>query len=139
MIVGGEFYKLPQNTSFTITRLNQSDIEQNTTGITNIKVFCLDTNTKKPIRLEWVSDKDRFIDTTKKSSERSFATLIIQPEITHKRQKHLIKQFNTFLTEHRDKYKSLFLSNYRDSSDMCRKRISFKLVYTIINYLLTLL
>jgi hypothetical protein len=138
MIIGGEIYQLPQQSSISINRLKQSDIENNTIGITNIKVFCLDTNQKKPIRMEFVKDDDRFIDTTKKSSERSFATLLIQPPISIRRQKRLIEQFNTYINDYREQYKSLFLSNYRDSSDMCRKRISYKLVYTITNYLLSI-
>lgn len=36
----------------------------------------------------------------------------------------------------REKYNSLFLTNYRESKKISRKRISFKLVYNICNYLL---
>ena len=43
---------------------------------------------------------------------------------------------NKFLNEYRDKYNSLFLSNYRESNTIARKRISFVLVYEICNYLL---
>jgi len=38
---------------------------------------------------------------------------------------------NKILNEYREKYDSLFLTNYRDNN---RKRISFTLVYTLINY-----
>ena len=40
------------------------------------------------------------------------------------------------LEDYREKYHSLFLSNYRESKDICRKRISFDLVSTIVGYLL---
>ena len=46
------------------------------------------------------------------------------------------KEINTFLAEQRKKYHSLFLTNYRESKDIARKRISFELVYSIIEYLL---
>jgi hypothetical protein len=44
--------------------------------------------------------------------------------------------FNNLLTEYRNKYNSLFLTNYRESHDIARKRISFDLVYQIVSYLL---
>ena len=37
---------------------------------------------------------------------------------------------------YREKYHSLFLTNYRESKDIARKRISFDLVYQIVGHLL---
>jgi hypothetical protein len=48
----------------------------------------------------------------------------------------LVEKFNTYLNTHREKYNSLFLTNYRESNTIARKRISFGLVYEICNYLL---
>ena len=48
----------------------------------------------------------------------------------------LVEKFNIFLNTNRDKYNSLFLTNYRESNTIARKRISFGLVYNICNYLL---
>jgi DNA-directed RNA polymerase beta subunit len=50
--------------------------------------------------------------------------------------KLLDQEFNTYLNTHREKYNSLFLTNYRESNTIARKRISFGLVYEICNYLL---
>jgi hypothetical protein len=47
-----------------------------------------------------------------------------------------VKKFNTYLENHRKKYNSLFLTNYRESKDIARKRISFDLVYQITEYIL---
>jgi len=52
------------------------------------------------------------------------------------KQKQLVIKFNKFLNENRKKYNSLFLTNYRESKDIARKRISFDLVYSITEYIL---
>jgi hypothetical protein len=62
--------------------------------------------------------------------------LIIEPKINKNKQKELILKFNKYLEEHRKKYNSLFLTNYRESKDIARKRISFDLVYSITAYIL---
>ena len=80
--------------------------------------------------------KDIYIDNTPNQSARTYATLIIEPAIDEEKQKNLIASFNKYLQEHREKYNSLFLTNYRESKDIARKRISFDLVYSIAEYLL---
>ena len=125
--IGGEIYNLPQNTSIRVSRLtkNNKDSEYKT----NILAKCIDdTNT---IGLSFV--KDVYVDMTPKASARSYATLVIQPKLTISQQKKLIKRFNDYLHKKRDLYHSLFLTNYREKR---RKRISFRLVFQIVNYLL---
>lgn len=56
-----------------------------------------------------------------------------QREHMLQQQKKIIKDFNEKLAEYRQKYNSLFLTNYREN---CRKRISFDLVYNIVKQLL---
>ena len=56
--------------------------------------------------------------------------------IDENKQIELVEKFNKFLDERRKKYNSLFLTNYRESKDIARKRISFDLVYLIVGYLL---
>ena len=77
-----------------------------------------------------------YIDDTPKQTARTYATLIIEPSIDKKKQKKLIKKFNKYLNKQREKYKSLFLTNYRESKDIARKRISFDLVYSLVGYIL---
>jgi hypothetical protein len=48
-------------------------------------------------------------------------------------QNKLVDLFNNYLQEHRDKYKSLFLPSYREGK---RKRISFGLVFQIVEFIL---
>jgi hypothetical protein len=52
-------------------------------------------------------------------------------------QEDLVEKFNNFLRVKREKYHSLFLTNYRESNTIARKRITFDLVYKIIGHLLT--
>ena len=54
----------------------------------------------------------------------------------YKKSKKLVKKFNKYLNNHREKYNSLFLTNYRESKDIARKQISFDLVYSIVQYIL---
>jgi len=133
--IGGEIYLLKINKKIHIDRLTKKN--KNKHNITNIKVNCIDNNEKDKIKLYLTEEKDRYIDNTEKLSARTFATLIITPKINIERQNKLIKDFNNFLTEKRVKYNSLFLTNYRESKKISRKRISFKLVYNICNHLLS--
>ena len=40
---------------------------------------------------------------------------------------------NEYIKEQREKYNSLFLTNYRESNSIARKRISFDLAFRICN------
>ena len=132
-IIGGEIYNLKSDNKYTITRLTKKNKSLHNT---NILVKCIDDNLNNLVNLSFVSDDNIYIDTTPKSSARTYASLIIEPKLTIEKQKKLIKQFNNYLSKHRKKYNSLFLTNYRESKDIARKRISFDLVYQIIGYLL---
>jgi hypothetical protein len=129
--IGGEIYKLPNNNKYKIGRLIKG-MKPNT----NILLKCIDNNIKNKISLSIVKDTDIYYDKTKNKSERSYATITIEPNITLHEQKKLVINFNNFLEKERDKYNSLFLNNYRESNSIARKRISFELVYTIISHLL---
>ena len=133
-MIGGHIYKLPQNKNINVIRATKCN--KNNPGLTRILVKCIDNNIDNKICLSIVDAKDIYIDTTNKLSARSYATLIITPKITIKKQSKLVKKFNIYLNTQRELYKSLFLTNYRESNSIARKRISFKLVFRIVNYLL---
>ena len=134
--IGGDIYNLVQNDKYKIDRATK--LYDNTDNFTNILVKCIDDNINNKIGLKIVDDKirDKYIDNTPKLSARSYAILVIKPKITIIQQEKLVELFNNFLNEKRDNCNSLFLSNYRESKDIARKRISFTLVYEICNYLL---
>lgn len=131
-MIGGELYLLPQNHEIKITRLIKDDIPN-----TNILLKCIDDSKESKICLKIVDDETLKYDCTPNKSERSYATLCIEPSIDLERQKKLVLDFNKYLEENREKYHSFFLSNYRESTDIPRKRISFDLAYKIVNYLLS--
>ena len=129
-IIGGDIYKLDINNEYKITRLTKKNKDKQNT---NILVKCIDDNR---IGMSYVKNKDIYIDNTANQSARTYVTLIIEPKINKVKQKELIKQFNELLNEYRNKYNSLFLTNYRESKDIARKRISFDLVYLIVGHLI---
>ncbi len=151
-MIGGELYHLPHNNQYQIFRVyerenalnsevkNKEDNTQDKEKIvitepnTRIFLHALDDGFQKRIRLEYV-DEERplFVG---KESDRSFASFYILPMITEEKQKEIVERFNNFLEENRSKYNSLFLTNYRESKHTARKRISFQLVYTILQHLL---
>ena len=132
-IIGGEIYNLKHSNKYNITRLTKKNKDKYNT---NIVVKCIDDNNSSKICLKYVLDKDIYIDETPNQTARTYATLIIEPKINKDKQILLVEKFNKFLNNERDKYNSLFLSNYRESKDIARKRISFELVYVVVKYLL---
>lgn len=130
-MIGGEIYNLKLKNIYKISRLTNKNIAN-----TNILIKCIDDNIKNKIGMSFVDDKDIYIDNTPNLTARTYATLIIEPKINQDMQKQLIIKFNKFLEENRKKYNSLFLTNYRESKDIARKRISFDLVYSITEYIL---
>ena len=132
-MIGGDIYNLKLKNTYKITRLTKKNKAKSNT---NILVKCIDDNIKSQIGLSFVEDKDIYVDDTPNQTARTYATLIIEPKIEKDKQKQLIIKFNKYLEEHRKKYNSLFLTNYRESKDIARKRISFDLVYSITEYIL---
>lgn len=129
--VGGEIYNLPYKNTYKITRLLEGE-----TPNTNILAKCIDDNVNNQIQLKMVNDNEIFYDDTPNKSARTYATLVINPELSIEQQENLVKNFNDYMTQMREKYHSLFLTNYRESKSIARKRISFDLLYHIVGYLL---
>jgi len=130
-MIGGDIYNLKLKNMYKIGRVTKKNKKKSNT---NILVKCIDDNIKSKIGLSFV--EDIYIDNTPNQSARTYATLIIEPKIEKDKQKELIIKFNKYLEEQRKKYNSLFLTNYRESKDISRKRISFDLVYSITEYIL---
>lgn len=133
--IGGELYNLKQNKEYNITRATK----KTTKNITNILLKCIDDNINNQLGFKIVNDEDRFIDNTENLSARSYATLVINKTLTLNEQKNLVNKMNEYIKENREKYNSLFLTNYRESNSIARKRISFDLAFKICNYILSTL
>jgi len=134
--IGGKIYNLPlpSNNKYKVDRATK--LTKNINCITNILLKCIDDSCINKIQLKYVINNNKYIDYTKNLTDRSYALLVIEPQIDINHQKKLIKKFNRFLNKYRDKYNSLFLTNYRESNTIARKRISFGLSFLICNYLL---
>lgn len=130
---GGEIYNLPKKGKYIIERATS---KTNNKNITNLLIKCIDDSINNKIKMSYVDNKDIYIDNTKNLSARSYLTLIIEPKISEEQQKKLCKEFNIYLNTKRDTYNSLFLTNFRESNTIARKRISFDLIYRICHKLL---
>jgi hypothetical protein len=124
-MIGGEIYNLSNDKKIKIYRLTK--LNNNSNCVTNLMIKCIDDDEKICLK------KGYYIDDTPKLSSRSYATLIIEPKIDEKMEDILIEKFNEYLQGKREKYHSLFLTNYREGN---RKRISFALCFKIINNIL---
>lgn len=134
-MIGGDIYNLKLNNTYSITRITSKN--KDSSNNTNINVKCIDDNGNNKIKLIFVNDaKDIYIDTTPNLSGRTYATLNISPKIDLEKQKELVNKFNKYFNDYREKYHSLFLSNYRESKDIARKRVSFDLIYMIVEHIL---
>ncbi len=67
-----------------------------------------------------------------KNTSRTFAHLIFEKDLTIQEQLDLMEKFNQELEKNRQRYYSLFLTNFRDNG---RKRISFTFAYKLLNYI----
>lgn len=131
--IGGEIYNLEQDLSIKVQRATK----KNKNNITNILLKCIDDSKDSKLGFKIVSDENRFIDNTDKLSARSYATLVINKPLSLDTQKNLVNKMNKYINEQREKYNSLFLTNYRESNSIARKRISFDLAFKICNYFLS--
>jgi hypothetical protein len=132
-IIGGELYNLQTSNKFNICRLTSKNI---TEANSNLVIKCIDDDIDNLINLSVVDDDDIYVDNTPNQTARTYATLIIIPKINIEKQKKLAEKFNKILNKYRKKYNSLFLTNYRESNTIARKRISFDLVYSLVKYIL---
>jgi hypothetical protein len=123
--IGGDIYQLPRS-KHQVSRLLEG-------GKPNTKILlkALDDDAKKQICLSM--SEDPYFG---KNTSRTYASILIEPKISEEKQTEIVKRFNEFMEANRVKYHSLFLTNYRESKDISRKRVSFELAYQIIQYLL---
>jgi len=130
-LLGGEIVKYckSDDSEFSVSRLTDKT-DETKCQISHIRLHGLDTRDTK-IHLEY--NEEPYVG---KQTDRMFATLIFcgfNRKITIKEQKKIIDDFNKLLNSYRDKYKSMFLTNYRDFG---RKRIGFDMVYNMVEYLM---
>ena len=109
--IGGEIYNLEQSPDYKVQRATKEN--KKSKDLTNILLKCIDDSIDSKLGFKIVSDEERFIDNTEKLSARSYATLVINKSLTLEQQKILVEKMNKYINEKREKYNSLFLTNYR--------------------------
>tara|TARA_Y100000296_G_scaffold27204_1_gene31839 strand:+ start:450 stop:1529 length:1080 start_codon:yes stop_codon:yes gene_type:complete len=134
--IGGEIYNLNIDNKIKVERLTKNNI--NSKFKTNILAKCIDDNINNKLGLTIInnSEIDKYTDKSPNLTGRSYAVLVIEPGINLEKQKNLVSEFNKYLNIKRNEFNSLFLTNYRESNSIARKRISFKLVFDITNFIL---
>ena len=118
----GEFYDtLPKETGINRYYPTKKEVSV----ISNIYVHCIDgTKEDSRIRAEYI-EKIPLL----KQSDRNTFLACFDKEYTKQEQINIIKHFNNFINENREKYNNLLFSNFRENN---RKRISFELAYKIL-------
>jgi len=91
----------------------------------------IDSKNGRKIQLEDIREYN-ILGLVGKNTSRNMAHIILGREISIREQKDLMREFNQELNKNREKYFSLFLTNFRDNG---RKRISFDFTYKFLNYL----
>ena len=125
--IGGEILEIKSSKIYKIERATRNSKEE----ISNILLKTIDD--KNELGAIIIEDNEIIIDNTDNLSMRSYASLVIIPMIDINLQRILVEKFNEYLKVNREKYNSLFLTNYRENK---RKRISFELAFKIFGNLL---
>jgi hypothetical protein len=111
--------------------LNHTPRRKDAPIVTGLKLRAIDGGSMDN-RIKLLANQEPFCG---KISDRTNATITTNIEIKNEQQ--LADKFNQTIEELRDKYHSLFLTNYRMSSKhYARKRISYKLAFNIIKMIL---
>jgi len=129
--IGDEFIKKIENQkNIGITRLVK---DKNKKPNSNLFLRAIDTGTEDG-KISLIIDENHF---WAKHSDRTFATIILDRIYTDKEQMIICNEFNKMINFYREKYNSLFLTNFRNStSSYSRKRISFDVAYKMISWII---
>ena len=101
------------------------------TPASNLYLRAIDTGTDEG-RIKLSINKDHLYGSL---TDRTFCTIQTDKKIDN--EELVCERFNDILEKYRDRYNSLFLTNYRNStSSYARKRITFKQAYSLIEQIL---
>ena len=72
-----------------------------------------------------------------KDSSRLYTPIFFTQPVNYEDQLYIKNKVNTLLNEYRDKYNSIFLTNFKNATKtISRKRITFKEIYGLIEYVI---
>lgn len=133
--IGSEFFRLLNKPKKDVRIGRLVDGKELPEGwhITNLYLRAIDTGSQAG-RIALQINKEHFYA---KESDRTFATIISSKELSREVEECLVDAFNVMLEEYRNKYCSLFLTNFRNSTtSYARKRIDFKTAFKMIEFIL---
>ena len=123
--IGGQVFDTLSNVQPIFTRLLK---DKRPSGfITKINLYTIDTRTT-PLCLTF--GEDAYYG---KSTDRTYATLVSNVELSEDEQRLLVDRCNEFLTSFRLENGNLVFTNYRDYD---RKRVEFDFIYRLLTLLL---
>jgi len=123
--IGEEYFKLIEGVIPEVKRLTIG--MKPTLFISNITLFTTDTGGTSRIRLE------RSKPFYGKNTDRNKATLVFTEKLTEEQEQYIIDTFNIWLEQLREKYDSMFLTNFLAGRDgVMRKRIGFNEAFKLI-------
>lgn len=128
--IGNEFidYCKKEKSKIKVSRLLKGQQSNS-----NIFLRAIDTGTEKG-KISLSLRNEPFYG---KNTDRAFASLNFSKTISFDIQKEIVKRFNEKMSLFREKYNSMFLTNFRNATAAySRKRISFREVYSFIRVIL---
>ncbi len=123
--IGGQIFHFLSEIKPAFTRLLKD--KEPAGFITKINLYTIDTRTE-PLHLTF--GEPSFYG---KSTDRTYATLVSDVELSEETQKELVEKCNNFLTLYRLQNGNLVFTNYRDYD---RKRVEFDFIYRLLTLLL---
>lgn len=118
---------------YNIENIGIKRLRMGETPNSNLYLRAIDTGTSEG-RISLTIKREHFYG---KESDRSFATLVMDKIYTSEQEIIICNEFNKILESNRERYNSMFLTNFRNStSSYARKRISFDVAYKLISYII---
>ncbi len=110
---------------YTLVGSGERDVKRLTLGNesnSRIKIRTTDTGSKGG-EIKAYIDEPFF----GKISDRNFMTIVLPENVTEETEREMVERFNSILNENREKYNSMFLTNFLAGKDkQMRKRITFR-------------
>ncbi len=102
----------------------------------NLFLRALDSGTLEG-RINLSYREELHFDTTPNKTDRAFCTLVLPFKTSRQEQEFIANEFNKILEFYRKKYNSLFLPNFRNSTEhYSRKRMGFDMAYKLVSYII---
>jgi len=132
--IGYEFDKLIKNKSvIKVGRLRKGQPLKEGWVVSKMFLRAVDTGSQEG-RIKLSIKDEPFYG---KISDRTSATIVLSKSLSEKEQELIIKYFNEILEGYREKYHSLFLTNFRNSTaSYARKRINFTTAFNLVSHII---